>query len=474
MRQPPSSRAGAVGLALVLLLLVSSAEVTARAEDVPAQARAAYQAVVAGDVPRAMAESEAAITQAPTAPSVWKVRGYVLNRASYPHLALEAYREAVRLDDRDPVTHNNIGATFLKLNLPKEALTAFEAALSLDRTYADARNNRGVALEKLGRRREAEAAYREATRLNPQHAQAYNNLGAVQLDRGDVRSASLSFSRALELDPSFAAPSLNLALITEHGRVTEESVKKLEELAAQPGASTVVRARALAARAALHTEQKNYKEARALYLQAIELSPRSAPLLNNVAVVEDQLGMDREAILHLTDALEIDPKLYVAQNNVGIVHVHRNDVELAESAFKALLREAPGFHRAHYNLGVLQAAQGRVREARRSFRRAARLAPRDADTQYNLALLARRAGGDIMAERRGYERALRLDDNLTEAHLSLGTLLADPETPPRMRDLPRARRHLKRFLELAKLSDEEGRRQAEAWLEWLELETGGP
>ena len=79
-------------------------------------------------------------------------------------------------------------------------------------------------------------------------------------------------------------------------------------------------------------------------------------------------------------------------------------------------------------------------------------------------------GGDVAAERRGYERALRLDPNLTEAHLSLGTLLADPETPPRLRDPRGARRHLGKFLELAKMTDEEGRRQAEAWLEWLDLE----
>ena len=285
-----------------------------------------------------------------------------------------------------------------------------------------------------------------------------------------MRAASIAFSRALELDPSFAAPSLNLALVKESGATTEEQVAALEKLAAEPGATDALRARALAARAALLAEKKDYEGARKLYLQAIELAPRSAALLNNVAVVEDQLGKDRDALLHLTDALEINPSLHVARNNVGIVHVHRNELQLAESEFRQLLKEAPRFHRAHYNLGVIQAAQGQIREARRSFRFAAQLAPDDADTQYNLALLARKDGNDIAAEFRGYRRALRLDPNLTEAHLSLGTLLADPETPQRFRNPAQAKVHLSKFLELAKMSDEEGRRQAEAWLEWLELE----
>ena len=466
MRAPP--------LFVVACIVALAASAGASADEGDAQARTAFQAVTAGDLDRAMAESEHAVAASPTRPLTWKVRGYVLNKAEFPNLALEAYQRAVRLNERDPVTHNNIGVTFLKLGSLQQALTAFEAALALKPQYADARNNRGVALEKMGRRAEAERAYRAATRINPNHALAFNNLGAVQLERGDVKAASASFSRALELDPSFAAPSLNLALMTESGTATEAQVAQLEAMAQAPGASNALRARALAARAALLAGQKDFRGARAKYLDALQLSPQSPALLNNVAVVEDQLGMDRDALLHLTEALDLDPDLYVAQNNVGIVHVHRNDLQLAESVFRALLRDAPRFHRAHYNLGVILAAQGRVRDARQSFRAAARLAPQDADVQYNLALLGRRAGGDVAEEVRGYQRALRLDANLAEAHLSLGTLLADPETAPHLRNTTQALQHLRKFLQLATMNDDEGRRQAQAWIEWIELEQGSP
>ena len=62
---------------------------------------------------------------------------------------------------------------------------------------------------------------------------------------------------------------------------------------------------------------------------------------------------------------------------------------------------------------------------------------------------------------------LRLDPDLGEAHLALGMLLADPATPARLRDPQRARRHLRRFLELAPPGDREGRGQAEDWLRFL-------
>jgi len=176
---------------------------------------------------------------------------------------------------------------------------------------------------------------------------------------------------------------------------------------------------------------------------------------------------DREAILHLDAALATHPDLLVARNNLGIVHVHRGDAARAEEVFRDILRADPRFHRAHYNLGVVLASQGRLREALASFRRAAALAPSDADVRYDIGLLQRRLGGTVEEEARAWPEVLRLDPDQAEAHLSLGCLLADPQTRLDLRDEAAARRHLERFLDLDPAYDEEGRTRARAWLAWL-------
>ena len=117
-----------------------------------------------------------------------------------------------------------------------------------------------------------------------------------------------------------------------------------------------------------------------------------------------------------------------------VVHVHRNDYDAAEAVFREVLRGDGRFHRAWHNLGVVLGAKGDRAGAAAAFRRAAELSPQDASTIYNLAILERDRRSDPMAERRAFERAVALDPDLAEAHLSLGTLLCDPGTPAAVRD----------------------------------------
>jgi len=448
-----------------VVALCASAEAE---QGIAPRARRAYAAFRAGDMPRALLESERAVREHALQAANWSVRGYILSHGGEKEGARQAYLEAIRLDPSDPIARNNLGTVLLDLGRSKEALATFDEALALNPFYADASNNRGAALERIGKLPAARQAYRIATVMNPRHARAHNNLGAAQLKSGDVRAASASFAKAAALDPGFAAPALNLALLDEGSSGGDALLRRLEAAAARPGASPDIKARAFAMRAGREADARNWERSRALYLAALQIKPRDTTLLNNVAVVEDQLGLDREALLHLTEALDIDPDLKVAQNNIGIVHVHRGQLESATEVFQALIGEDPSFHRAHYNLGVIHASNGDVAAARESFRRASRLAPQDAAVRYNLAILERRDGGDLRAEMRAYEDVLRLDPNLAEAHLALGMLFADPATPANLRNPARARQHLNRFLRLAPPSDREGRGQAEDWLRFLQ------
>jgi tetratricopeptide (TPR) repeat protein len=286
--------------------------------------------------------------------------------------------------------------------------------------------------------------------------------------QGRTAEAEASFSRAASIDADLLAPIVNLALLGVGPELDDAAVERLRRAAARPGASPEEAAAALAALAGRESRRGRHEAARAYYAEALRHRPEDAGLLNNIAVEEDHLGLDREAMLHLDAALDADPSLLVARNNQGILHLHRGDPARAEATFREVIGTEERFWRAHYNLGVVLAAQGRLEEAASALDRAAALAPRDGAVRYNRALVARSRGGTVEEERRGYEEALALAPDLAEAHLSLGALLADPATPSALRDEARALEHLQAFLRLGRSSDADGRAQADSWLSWLD------
>src|SRR5262249_19324625 len=85
-------------------------------------------------------------------------------------------REALRLDPRLALAHNNLGNALADKGDPDGAIAAFREAIRLDPGFALAHNNLGFVLLRKGDLDGAVAEFREALRLDPQLAIARNNL----------------------------------------------------------------------------------------------------------------------------------------------------------------------------------------------------------------------------------------------------------------------------------------------------------
>ena len=456
-----------LGRVLAASLVLAFLAAPARAADDPAGD--AMAAVRRSDSAEALRASEVAISRTPATALAWNVRAYVLSWAGRKEDALRAYEKAASLDPKDVLSRANRGSVLLALDRVEDALAAFEEGLKIDPQNSRLQNHRGVDLERLGRLDESRAAYRRAIALDPKDALAHNNLGALAFSRGVEGAAAAHFARAVELDPAFDAPAVNGSLMRASGAGSEAAEAEVLAAALRPGASAAVKARAKAIQADRAVRERRYADARALYQDVVEQDPADASALNNLGVAEDQLGMSREALSHLSEALKRRPGDPNILNNIGVVHVHRGELSAAEAAFREVVHGDPRFHRAWHNLGVVLGAKGDRAGAVDAFRRAAALAPDDASAVYNLAILDRDLGRlDPAGERAAYERALGIDPQLTEAWLSLGTLLSDPATPEAVRDETKARAALQKFLALAYSDDVAGRRQATDWLAWLD------
>jgi tetratricopeptide (TPR) repeat protein len=137
--------------------------------------------------------------------------------------AIRCYREAIRLDPKHALAHNNLGNALKSQGKEEEAIVCFRNASAADPRFAEAHNNLGAALYRQGKVKEASACFRAAIAADPRHAQAHSNLGAILCDRKhDYDGAIACFRRAIALDPRSADTHFNLGnALKAKGRLEE-------------------------------------------------------------------------------------------------------------------------------------------------------------------------------------------------------------------------------------------------------------
>jgi len=140
----------------------------------------------------------------------WNNLGVVYAKLKRYTEAIEAKREALRIRPDDANAWYNLGNTYADLQRHTEAIEAYREALSLKPDHADAWNNLGRAYMRLERYADAIAACREALRIQPDLAEAWGNL-AIAYALSDNRAAALEAVRELRrYDPQKADKLFNL------------------------------------------------------------------------------------------------------------------------------------------------------------------------------------------------------------------------------------------------------------------------
>lgn len=192
------------------------------------------------------------VAETPEEPATWINLGLLLDSVGNLPAAVDAFRRAWSLGDRQDGAYF-LGSALLDMGLPGHATrflheairtNARDAALLYDR--ADAWEALGSACEREGRLQAAQQAYRAALRIRPDSPpamhnlaamlsdagagaeaarlcgdlvarhpgfdSAWNTLGVVRLRNGDLAGARRAFETALDARPENLAARMNLAL----------------------------------------------------------------------------------------------------------------------------------------------------------------------------------------------------------------------------------------------------------------------
>ncbi|MFC1515912.1 tetratricopeptide repeat protein [Thermodesulfobacteriota bacterium] len=156
--------------------------------------------------------------------------------------SITLYENAIRVNDRSDLVHNNLGSALLDQDFPDKAAFHFKKALGINPVNEDARNNLGNLLVDRGNFEEAERHYRKILRNNPEHAIAHYNLGILLLKKNQPKAAYLHFAEAIKINPDFAeAYNYIGVLLARQGKFNEASVFYAKSLQINPDLAVVRR-----------------------------------------------------------------------------------------------------------------------------------------------------------------------------------------------------------------------------------------
>jgi tetratricopeptide (TPR) repeat protein len=175
-----------------------------------------WESLNKGDVRQAIATCERLNREFPNFASGWHTASQLALKLGNAPMALDAIREALRMDSENVTWALQEAQCLWKLGRAAEVQTRVARLLSREVTTAYEYSTLGSLLTNVGDRRKALECYKRAAALQPDDARHYFNIASLQRTLGDLGDAEASFDRAILLNPSdFEAFKLRSELRTQ-------------------------------------------------------------------------------------------------------------------------------------------------------------------------------------------------------------------------------------------------------------------
>ena len=143
--------------------------------------------------------------------------GLSLVNSDTPGLALDSFRRAIRLDEKNDEAYINYGAMLHKQGDISEAMIQFDQAIEINRQAIKDNPRNVAAYEKVGsvlcmqgRAQEGLEMLRQAVRIDPEDAKAANALGVALCGQGKIEEGMATFRQIIASHPDNAEAYANL------------------------------------------------------------------------------------------------------------------------------------------------------------------------------------------------------------------------------------------------------------------------
>jgi len=316
--------------------------------------------------------------------------------------ALEAFRQATRIEPNDAYAQYYLGKCYYYLKMYNEAIDTLENAIRLKHHYSDTEwvdrfyYYLGASYRDLGKFIEAIEAYKRVIEIKP-HFETYLSIGDTYTKLTNYEKAIEAFKKSFEPKSDSADAYLQLGYCYIKLCEYKESIEATNQaIELDPNIADAYLQLGHA-----YEMLGKYKESREASNQAIQLNPNSAEAHLNLGTSYRHLGMLGDAVTAYKQSIKIMPDYPYPYYWLGVCYYEINRLEEAIESFNEFVKLDPSWVNAYHYLGYCYVLLYKREEAIDAYKQAIRIDPNYSDAHYNLGLLYLEAPID---------RALALDE----------------------------------------------------------------
>jgi tetratricopeptide (TPR) repeat protein len=312
--------------------------------------------------------------------------------------AVNAYREAARLEPNSALYHHRLGQAYFAAERLQQAAEEENLVLNLTAGLADP----------------------EAVTLR---AEALVTLGDVARLSGDLPGATGNYTQALQLSPNLIAAEIGLGLVAVGQGNWGVASGYFQTAANMPGGADDPMAQFWLGEALLR--QGSYASATAAYNRALELRQQQFPeAYLGLAQVQYAQSGPREALATVTEALNQRPDYAEALLFQGKMLQELGERDRALAAYNASIRANGRIAESYFRRGMVSLQLAQYDNATGDFRQATSLQPNFPEAFYWLGR-SYYAEGRLEPALQAFQQAVALNGNYLEAIFYVGLASED-------------------------------------------------
>lgn len=269
--------------------------------------------------------------------------------------------EAINRNPFLPEAYYARGFTRMKLGNFEGAAGDFEKAIEFSPTSQHLQLSLMDARERMGNHDAALKVVEKLMNLQPRNFQLFYDKGRIQLALKDTVSAEASFTKLIQADSSsFVGWSARALLHHQKNNLKEAYADYSRSIALKsPHFGDYMN------RGIINVQQRRFMEALSDYDQAIKLEPKSLITYMNRAILRADLGDDNNALTDFKQVLKMDSSRMEARYSKAVLELKLRNYREAIRDYQIILKQHEYFLPAYW--GIAQAYDGlnNVKEAYR-------------------------------------------------------------------------------------------------------------
>ena len=250
--------------------------------------------------------------------------------------AVEAARQAARLNDKLPEVHAALGSAYSATGKTVQAIEEDKRALELAPNSDEAYRRLGNAYRANGQKTEALQALEKAVQINPYYWNNLAALGNAYLAFGEPDKAVKAYSQVIQLEPDNPAGYSNMGMAYFTQGKYEDSITAFQKaLKIAPSAEVYTNL------GTAYFYLKRYSESLPMFEKAVQLNPEDGTLMGNLADGYRLAGNKQKAEEAYAKAinlaykqLRVNPRDTQAVGQLALYYAKKGDPQQAQEFVK--------------------------------------------------------------------------------------------------------------------------------------------